>query len=260
VESVIRAAQRCGVQRVLFTSSDKAVNPTSVMGVSKLLGERLFSIAGGQRNDGGAGTVFCSVRFGNVAGSRGSVIPIFCGQIARGENLTLTDSAMSRFFMSTDRAIDMLIFAIEHAQGGEVFITKMKALMVERLAYVLRDMVVPAFARDANVIAIQTIGARAGEKLYEELLSEEEVHRTEQLPDYYVVLPPTASGDAYRKAEWNAYATGRATQPVSSAREPMMDDAMIRDLLRSPGTLAQDIQLLLGIKPLPTGTLPGLRI
>ena len=177
VENVIRAGLAGGVKRVLFASSDKAVNPTNVMGSSKLLGERLFSAAMAMdRLEGG--TIFASTRFGNVAGSRGSVIPVFTQQIARGGPVTLTDRRMTRFFMTLDQATTMLLKCLARARGGEVFVTKMPALRVIDLAEVMIEMLAPDFGYDPRQIKIDEVGTQPGEKLHEELASHEEVRRT----------------------------------------------------------------------------------
>ena len=123
VQNVIAASRANGVDRVIFTSSDKAVNPTNVMGTSKLMGERLMTAANSNQRDGG--TIFVSTRFGNVLGSNGSVIPIFHNQIASGGPVTLTHEDMTRFVMSIEGSVHLVIDSAKQAKGGEVFITKM---------------------------------------------------------------------------------------------------------------------------------------
>jgi FlaA1/EpsC-like NDP-sugar epimerase len=128
VQNIIYAAIENKVERVIFTSSDKAVNPTNVMGTSKLMGERLITAA--NSNLRGDGPVFASTRFGNVLGSRGSVIPIFRSQIRRGGPVTLTDPQMTRFIMSIEEAVQLVIDSGILCQGGEVFVTKMPAIRI----------------------------------------------------------------------------------------------------------------------------------
>ena len=189
VENVIRAGLAGAVKRVLLASSDKAVNPTNVMGSSKLLGERLFSAAMAMgRLDGG--TIFASTRFGNVAGSRGSVIPVFVQQIARGGPLTLTDRRMTRFVMTLDQATTMLLRCLTRAQGGEVFVTKMPTLRIIDLAEVMVEMLAPLFGHEPKRIEIVEVGAKPGEKLFEELVSQEEVRRATEEAGLLVVTPP----------------------------------------------------------------------
>src|SRR3989304_5758085 len=154
VQNIIGAATNCDVKYLLFTSSDKAVNPTNVMGTSKLMGERLITAANAVKN--GRKTIFSSVRFGNVVGSRGSVVPLFMGQIKK---------------------------------GGEVFVTKMPVVRIPDLAEVMREILAPLYGYRPSDIDIIEIGAKPGEKLYEELMSEEEVCRSIGLMDMFVVTP-----------------------------------------------------------------------
>ena len=126
VQNIITAAAENKVERVIFTSSDKAVNPTNVMGTSKLMGERLMTAADSNSRDGGP--IYASTRFGNVLGSRGSVIPIFREQIRKGGPVTLTDPGMTRFIMSLPQAVQLVIDSASLACGGEVFVTKMPAI------------------------------------------------------------------------------------------------------------------------------------
>ncbi|RMD59003.1 SDR family NAD(P)-dependent oxidoreductase, partial [Candidatus Parcubacteria bacterium] len=182
-QNVIDAAQANGVERVIFTSSDKAVNPTNVMGTTKLMGERLMTAANAHRRAGGP--IFASTRFGNVLGSRGSVIPLFKKQIERGGPVTLTDPSMTRFIMTLEEATQLVLDSVFLACGGEVFVTKMPVARIEDLAYA---MIAELTGEDAD-IAIEVIGTKAGEKLYEELMNDEETRRTFELDRYFVVLP-----------------------------------------------------------------------
>jgi|UniRef100_A0A7V6A651 FlaA1/EpsC-like NDP-sugar epimerase len=187
VKSVIRAAKRQGVEKVLFTSSDKAVHPTNVMGTTKLLGERLITAANlttlktGQR--------FASVRFGNVIGSRGSVIPIFAEQIRRGGPVTVTDPKMTRFFMTNEEAVRLLLEACAMACGGEVFVTKMPVMRILDLARAMIALLAPMYGWDPQDIPIRFMGVRSGEKLYEELLTVEETVRVLETERLFAILP-----------------------------------------------------------------------
>jgi len=231
VEAVISGALRYGVERVIFTSSDKAVNPTSVMGTSKLMGERLITAA----NTAGNGrTVFASTRFGNVLGSSGSVINIFRKQIEHGGPVTLTSSEMSRFIMDIDEAISLVIGSAVLARGGEVFITKMEVARISDLAEVMIKELAPRFHRNPEEIEIVVTGPRPGEKMYEELMTEEETRRALELPDYFVVLP--AFRPLYDRI---VYEYPRASsQPVTKAyasreERPLSQEALCELLIRT---------------------------
>ncbi|THB79334.1 MAG: polysaccharide biosynthesis protein [Desulfobulbaceae bacterium] len=187
VQNVIHAARENQVKKVLFTSSDKAVNPTNVMGTSKLMGERLITAANSNARDNN--TIFASTRFGNVLGSSGSVIPIFKSQIKSGGPLTLTDPAMTRFIMSIKQAVRLVINSSLIACGGEVFITKMPVLNIKDLAEVMIDKLAPRHGYDPKEIEIKIIGVKSGEKLYEELMNDEETRRTYELAEFFSVLP-----------------------------------------------------------------------
>lgn len=198
VQNVIYAAIENKVERVVFTSSDKAVNPTNVMGTSKLMGERLITAA--NCNLRTAGPVFTSTRFGNVLGSRGSVIPIFSDQIRRGGPVTVTDPEMTRFIMSIEEAVHLILNASELSRGGEVFVTKMPAIRIGDLADVMIQELAPAYGHRPEDIQIQIIGHKAGEKMYEELMNTEETRRSWELERYFVVLP--AFTDIYREIKY----------------------------------------------------------
>lgn len=181
-QNVIDACLANQVERMAFTSSDKAVNPTNVMGTSKLMGERLVTAA--SQSQLASSTVFMSTRFGNVLGSRGSVVPLFKRQIDAGGPITLTDAEMTRFIMTLEDAVAMVLSSVFLALGGEVFVTKMPIARIEDLAHVMRDVL------GSPSIEIKEIGAKPGEKMYEELMNDEEVRRTRELDDFFVVLPP----------------------------------------------------------------------
>ena len=187
VQNVIEASRCGGVKKVLFTSSDKAVNPTNVMGTSKLMGERLMTAANSHKRDDG--TIFASTRFGNVLGSSGSVVPIFHNQIAQGGPVTLTDREMTRFVMSIEEAVKLVLDSSTIAKGGEVFITKMPVVRIEDLANAMINELAPRYGYEPKQIEIREIGTKPGEKLYEELMSDEETRRALELPNYFSVLP-----------------------------------------------------------------------
>ncbi len=198
VQNIINATSKNNVQRVIFTSSDKAVNSTNVMGTSKLMGERLMTAA--NNNCRGEGTIFSSTRFGNVLGSRGSVIPIFKNQIKQGGPITVTDKEMTRFIMSIKQSVSLVIDSVEQAKGGEIFVTKMPVINIYDLAQVLIKKLAPRYDINPDTIDIEIIGAKPGEKLYEELLSHEETRRTLELDKYFVITP--AFKNVYRNIEY----------------------------------------------------------
>lgn len=185
-QNVIDSAIDAGSSRVIFTSSDKAVNPTNVMGTSKLMGERLMTAANAMTKKDPP--IFASTRFGNVLGSNGSVIPIFKRQIEAGGPVTVTDMGMSRFVMTLEEAATLVLQSVFLARGGEVFVTKMPSLNIGDLA---KAMILIAKERKGHEqhIEIKIIGAKPGEKLFEELINDEEVRRTVEIDDYFAVIP-----------------------------------------------------------------------
>jgi FlaA1/EpsC-like NDP-sugar epimerase len=186
-QNVIEAALEKNVERVIMTSSDKAVNPANTMGASKLMAEKLITAANHYK--GSRRTVFASVRFGNVLGSRGSVVPLFKEQIRQGGPVTLTHENMTRFIMALEEAVGLVFKAAALARGGEVFVLKMPAIQVADLARVLVEALAPAYGFEPEQIKVNIIGSKPGEKLYEELISPGELNRTRELEDMYVVLP-----------------------------------------------------------------------
>lgn len=229
VQNVIQAALRCEVKRVLFTSSDKAVNPTSVMGTTKLMGERLITAANITSYHGH--TILASSRFGNVLGSRGSVVPIFASQIRRGGPITITDKEMTRFIMSVREAAQLVIRGALLAKGGEVFITKMPVVRIMDLAQAMIDMLAPRFNRDPGTIGVEFIGSKPGEKLYEELMSDEETNRSQELKDMFVTLP--AHRFMYKNVEhlYEGLVREKVERPYISSKETCMSIEQIKEFL-----------------------------
>jgi FlaA1/EpsC-like NDP-sugar epimerase len=214
LNNVVRAALDADVERVVFTSSDKAVNPTNVMGASKMMGERVIGAANEIR--GLRRTRFISVRFGNVIGSRGSVVPIFARQLLRGDPLTITHDAMTRYVMTIDEAASLVVEAGALASGGEVFVTKMHALRVVDLAQAMANRL------SSGKWTSATTGLRPGEKLYEELLSHDERERTIELARLLIVLPPPGTEYA-NKPTPSSFPTGvPVTKEWSSAKDMLM--------------------------------------
>jgi FlaA1/EpsC-like NDP-sugar epimerase len=225
VQNMITGAREEKVKKVIFTSSDKAVNPTNVMGTSKLMGERLMTAANSNRL--GKGPIFTSTRFGNVLGSRGSVIPIFREQIKKGGPVTLTDPEMTRFIMSLKQAVEMVIDSARLAKGGEVFVTKMPVIRIKDLADVMISDLAAKYGFDPGRIRVETIGSKAGEKLYEELMNSEETRRTVELPNYYVITPAFKSLYGNVDYTYSDTLTSSVTKPYNSANtEPLSLDEL----------------------------------
>lgn len=183
--NVIKAAIAQGVKKVVFTSSDKAISPTNVYGATKLIGERLISSTESNKAEGQ--TVFASVRFGNVMGSRGSVIPLFKEQIMKDKKITVTDKNMTRFMMTLDQATQLTIKALKEAKGGEVFVLKMPVIKLGDLADILIDETCKKYSIKHDEITIEVTGLRPGEKMYEELMTFDESTTAWELPDMYVI-------------------------------------------------------------------------
>jgi FlaA1/EpsC-like NDP-sugar epimerase len=239
VQNVTAAAIEVGVPRVLCTSSDKAVNPTSVMGASKLMGERLVAAANIAKRDG---QILACTRFGNVLGSRGSVVPIFREQIRRGGPITLTDGGMTRFIMTLAESVDLILESAALARGGEVFITKMRTVRIADLARAMIAELAPDFGVDPANIEIKIIGQRPGEKIYEELMTSEEVRRSIEFDRHFAVLP--ALSDLYGKAATRNYrgvVSDVVEQPYTSGHAKPLSVDEIRGYLRFHGVLAEPV-------------------
>lgn len=178
-ENVLEAAINAGVKRVVCLSTDKAVYPINAMGISKAMMEKVIVA----KSRSSLQTVICTTRYGNVMASRGSVIPLFTNQIRSGKPITITDPAMTRFMMTLDDAVDLVLYAFRHGNPGEIFVQKAPAATIETLAKALTDLL---GVRD---YPINIIGTRHGEKLFEVLLSREEMVAAQDLGGYYRVPP-----------------------------------------------------------------------
>lgn len=214
--NVIEAALDCGVERVLGISTDKAVNPVNLYGATKLAAEKLFIQSNAYA--GGKSTRFSCTRYGNVVGSRGSVVPVFLKQRETG-TITLTDDRMTRFWLSLETGVHFVIDCIEQMHGGEVFIPKIPSMKVADLAAVI--------APEAKV---EIVGIRPGEKLHEVLISEDEARTTVELEKMYVIQPA--------EALWFGYEWQKMGQPVpdefryaSNTNTQWLDQDGIRKIL-----------------------------
>ena len=177
-DNVLSAATACGVKRVVVLSTDKAVYPINAMGISKAMAEKVM-IAKARMQAHGE-TIFCATRYGNVMASRGSVIPLFVSQLKAGKPLTVTDPNMTRFLMSLEDSVDLVIYAYEHGKQGDIFVQKAAASTVADLAQAMKEI----FAKDNE---IRIIGTRHGEKLYESLVSREEMAHAKDMGGYYCI-------------------------------------------------------------------------
>lgn len=175
-ENVMEAAIARGVSRVVMLSTDKAVYPINAMGISKAMMEKFMVAKARMQNTGE--TVLCATRYGNVMASRGSVIPLFVTQLKEGKPLTVTDPNMTRFLMSLEDSVDLVLYAFQHGKQGDIFVQKAPASTVADLARALKEL----FKKDSQV---RVIGTRHGEKLYESLISREEMAKAEDLGGYY---------------------------------------------------------------------------
>jgi UDP-N-acetylglucosamine 4,6-dehydratase/5-epimerase len=180
-ENVLTAAIDAGVKRVVCLSTDKAVYPINAMGISKAMMEKVMVAA--SRNLDGLGTVICGTRYGNVMASRGSVIPLFVNQVQAGSAITITDPSMTRFMMTLDDAVDLVLYAFEHGNNGDIFVQKSPAATVQILAEAILELM------NKQEHPINVIGTRHGEKLYEALLGREEMACAEDLGAYFRVPP-----------------------------------------------------------------------
>jgi len=188
-QNLIDVAMDEEVEKFIVISTDKAVNPVNVMGATKLLAERLTVSVNFYKGD--RETAFSCVRFGNVLDTRGSVIPLFRKQIQNGGPLTITDPNMTRFMMNIPKAVELVLRTAEMAEGGEIFILKMPAIRIGDLAAVTIEELAQKYGHNSNEIEIEIIGRRAGEKLYEELMTEDEAENAYEDEEMFVVLPQT---------------------------------------------------------------------
>ncbi|MDD3223519.1 MAG: polysaccharide biosynthesis protein [Clostridium sp.] len=228
MENVIKAATYNEVECVLFTSSDKAINPINSYGATKLLAEKLVQTA--NYSKGSIKTKFVAVRFGNVMGSRGSVIPFFKNQIINDGVVTITDGKMTRFMMTLDEAVNLTLIAAEKARGGEVFVLKMPVILLEDLAQVVIEETCSKYHIDMVKIKLKIIGLRAGEKMYEELMTEEESQYAYDLDNMFAVTPVSFDRNKYEKL----YSNNKQIKirSYTSKDQVTLDKEELRNLIR----------------------------
>lgn len=225
--NIITACREEGVSRVIAISTDKAVKPVNTMGMTKALQERLFISANYEARN--KSPVYACVRYGNVIGSRGSVIPLFQKQLEHGGPLTITHPGMTRFVLTLSQAIDLVFWAALKAKGGEIFVKKLPALLVKDLAEVIAGA-------GGKHISIKNTGVRPGEKIHEALLSEEESIRTVDSGSHYIVLSPLDGADPdghYRK-----HKTVEIFE-YSSAMSERLSKPQILELLKREGWISR---------------------
>jgi len=228
-KNVIDACLHGNVEKVIFTSTGKAVKPTTCYGASKLLAERLLTIANIQDRD--HGTRFASVRFGNVLGSRGSFLPLFKRQIAKGGPVTITHEDMVRPAIFMSQALKLITRVGELARGGEVFILKMRLLRIMEVATVMIQELAPKYGRDCEAIKTDMIGIKAGEKLREELMTESEQQRAYETDEMFIIAPELKELANIREFYRDSAARG-AIKPYVSSDPVFANSTDIKRLLR----------------------------
>jgi UDP-glucose 4-epimerase len=221
-DNVIDAAVESGVRRMLCLSTDKAVYPINAMGMSKAMMEKVMVAKA--RTLEGTGTIVCGTRYGNVMASRGSVIPLFVDQIRSGHPLTITDPAMTRFMMTLDDAVDLVLYAFRHGSNGDIFVQKAPAATIAVLADAMRDIA----GRPGHEVKV--IGTRHGEKLYEVLLSREEMAGAEDRGQYFRV-PPDLRDMNYSKFVEEGEARISRSEDYNSHNTRRLDVAEMKALL-----------------------------
>jgi UDP-glucose 4-epimerase len=222
-ENVLEAAIQNEVKRVVCLSTDKAVYPINAMGISKAMMEKVMVAK--SRNVDSEKTVICGTRYGNVMASRGSVIPLFVDQIRAGKPISITDPNMTRFMMTLADAVDLVLYAFEHGNNGDMFVQKAPAATIKTLAHALTELI------GKPEHPVQEIGTRHGEKLYEVLLSREEMACAEDMGDYFRI-PPDLRDLNYGKFVEQGEEKISHTEDYNSHNTERLDVAGMQDLLR----------------------------
>lgn len=226
-QNVVDAAITNGVSKVLSISTDKAVEPINVMGMTKGLQERIFTL--GNKAGKKSGTKFASVRYGNVVASRGSIIPLFKKQITAGGPLTVTDKEMTRFILTLKEATKLIVTALTEMNGGEIFVPDIKPLKIYDLAAVMIQEMKPKNKK------ILEIGVRPGEKLHETLISPIESVRTTKLKGYYIIAPQIDLSDV--GFTYKISTSKKKQFRYSSDSKTLLSGSEIRSILRSEGVI-----------------------
>lgn len=240
-DNVLDAAVDAGVKRVVCLSTDKAVYPVNAMGLSKAMMEKVMVAK--SRNLEDTGTVLCGTRYGNVMASRGSVIPLFVRQVLEDRPITVTDPAMTRFMMTLESAVELVMFAFAHGANGDIFVQKAPAATIDTLAGAVRELL----GRPGH--PVREIGTRHGEKLFEVLLSREEMAAADDLGEYYRIPPDTRDLNYTKFVErgerrismstdYNSHNTIRLDVP--RMKDLLMTLAFMQDLVRGEKVVFED--------------------
>lgn len=234
-QNVIDVAKREGVGVLVYTSSDKAVDPTSFMGITKLVGERLVSSSDHKMMIDHE-TMLSSVRFGNVLDSSGSLLPLLKSQIANGGPVTITDDRMTRFVMGRKAAVELILDSADMAKGGEVFIKKMPSVKITDLVDVLVEELSPRHGHEPEEIEREIIGAYPGEKLFEEIMTEDENRRALETEEMFIILSPL---NPNQQANISNYVEARIPTGVvyRSKDAPLLSKNEIKKMLTDEGLL-----------------------
>ncbi len=233
-DNVLQAAIQYGVRKVICLSTDKAVYPINAMGISKAMMEK--AMVARARTVEPEHTTMCATRYGNVMASRGSVIPLFLQQIAEGQPITVTDPEMTRYLMTLEDAIDLVLYAFAHGAPGDIFVQKAPASTIADLAQALRELV----GRPDHPLRV--IGTRHGEKLYETLLTREEMSRAEDQGSYYRIPPDNRSlnygqyeveGDAKIEHGWEYTSHNTQRLNVAEVKELLLKLPMVREAMEA---------------------------
>lgn len=232
-ENVMVSAANYGVKRLVILSTDKAVYPINAMGLSKAMMEKVMIAQ--SRSLNGSGTVFCGTRYGNVMASRGSVIPLFCEQIKNENPITITDPEMTRFMMTLEDAVDLVIYAFNKGQNGDIFVQKAPAATIKTLAEALTDLY-------KSTVPIRIIGTRHGEKLYETLVNREEMVKAEDMGEYFRIPADTRD---LNYARFFSEGTDKvsAVEEYHSHNTTRLDKESMKKLLLKLDFIREDIKL-----------------
>lgn len=238
-ENVLEAGIQLGVKKIVCLSTDKAVYPINAMGISKAMMEKVAVAK--SRNIDQAETMICVTRYGNVMASRGSVIPLFVQQLEQQEPITVTDPNMTRFMMSLEEAVNLVMYAFEHGNNGDIFVQKSPATTIETLAHALRDI----FSKSDH--PIEVIGTRHGEKLYEILLSREEMVIAEDLDGYYRI-PPDKRDLNYEKYTEQGNKKIAKLEDYTSHNTEILNTSQTKEMLLKLNYLQQALKRSAGIR------------
>ncbi len=228
LQNVVDCAIDNNVDDLVFTSSDKAVHPANTMGATKLVGEKLFSA--GNAHKGDRDITFSSVRFGNVIDSSQSVVPLFKKQIREEGKIKLTSRKMTRFFLTFDQVSELIMGALEHANGGEIFLRKMEAIRIEDLAEAMIEIYAPEYGRDPEDVEIEIIGKRPGETFHEHIMTEKEAARAKENDDMYAIPPDSSTSEMLNHTGIEGFKDTEKIV-VSSENEEKLSQKEIKELI-----------------------------